>query len=306
MKTPRCTLRTFGLAIALGLSSACAGARVATFETPDQALLALADVAGTGDAGRTEELFGPGGLELLSSGDEVADREDALRVKQMILERLSFEDRGAETKVALLGNDEWPFPLPLVRREGRWAFDVEAGLEELENRRVGRNELLTLATLHAYVDAQREYFSSRHDGHPPAYAQRFFSSPDRHDGLHWPAAEGEPESPFGPLVAEAASEGYRRRAGEPVPFHGYYLRILTGQGRHAPGGEKSYLDGQGMMTGGFGLLAWPARYGSSGVMTFQVNQRGIVYQRDLGPDTEAAVAAITHFDPEPSWEPTGD
>lgn len=304
-RTTRWPSLLLGLAASAGATSACRSAPLAAFETPEQAMRALADLAGTGDEGRAEQLFGPDGVELLRSGDEVADREDALRVKQGIQERVAFEEASAGTRIALLGPDGWPFPIPLVRAGGRWRFDVEAGREELANRRVGRNELLTIATLHEYVEAQREYHSVGRDGHPPAYARAVISSAGKHDGLFWPADGDEPESPLGPLVAAAAQEGYRQGS-EPAPFHGYFYRTLTGQGPSAPGGEKSYLDERGRMTRGFALIAWPAKYGTSGVMTFQVNQQGLVYQRDLGADTAALAARITAYAPDETWDPTGD
>jgi hypothetical protein len=206
----------------------------------------------------------------------------------------------------LLGNDAWPFPVPLVREAGAWRFDVEAGIEELTNRRIGRNELSTLATLHEYVDAQREYASTGRDGNPPCYARSLLSSEGKHDGLYWPTAEGEPESPFGSFVASAANEGYTRRDAGPVAYHGYFYRSLERQGAHAPGGAKSYVDEKGLMSRGFALLAWPAKYGNSGVMTFVVGRNGIVFQRDLGEDTESAAAAIAAFDPDEIWTPTSD
>jgi hypothetical protein len=194
--------------------------------------------------------------------------------------------------------------LPLVLNEGRWRFDVAGGREELLNRRIGRNELLVLASLHAYVDAQREYLAGGWAGKPPAYARRFLSSEGARDGLYWPAVEGEEESPLGPLYAEAASS-HAQEAG-PQPFHGYYFRILEAQGPSAPGGARSYLDKKERLTRGFAAIAWPAKHGNSGVMTFKVNQQGIVFQKDLGPETEAAVAAIEAYDPDESWHPTGD
>ena len=175
------------------------------------------------------------------------------------------------------------------------------------NRRIGRNELLTIETLHDYVDAQREYFAQGRDGNPPAYAQKFRSGEGRHDGLFWPTAQGEPESPMGELAARAAAEGYRRdNDPEPDPYHGYYYRVLTAQGKAAAGGEKSYLDAKGLMTGGFAAIAWPARYGKGGVMTFIVNQQGIVLQKNLGAETEKAVQSITAYNPDKTWKPAGD
>jgi len=207
--------------------------------------------------------------------------------------------------IALLGEAAWEFPIPLVAVGNGWRFDVEAGREEITNRRVGRNELSTIATLREMVDAQREYAAEGRDGHPPAFASRLLSTPGRHDGLYWPVAEGEPESPLGEFVAAAAEEGYR--SGEaPIPYHGYHYRLLTAQGACAPGGPRDYLDAEGLLTGGFAVIAWPATYGSSGVMTFQVNRQGIVFQKDLGPGTRDAVAAIRAYDPDGSWTPTSD
>jgi hypothetical protein len=303
-------LRATGLAfVALAASLtllACSRAPQGTFATPEEAMQAIADLAGTGDDKKAEEIFGANGVELLRSGDEADDRADALRVKAMILEKVAFEDTDESTKVALLGNDAWPFALPLTRVDGRWRFDSEAGREELLNRRIGRNELQVLASLHAYVDAQREYAALPRDGKPAGYARKFLSSEGAHDGLYWPAAEGEEPSPLGPLLADATEERAQNAEAGPQPFHGYYFRILEAQGKSAPGGERSYLDEKGAMTKGFAAVAWPAKYENSGVMTFQVNQQGIVFQKDLGAETESAVAAITAYDPDESWTPTPD
>ena len=292
-----------GAAGLLLLLAGCGRPEPGTFATPEEAIQAVAGLVGTGDEQKIEEIFGPGSVDLFRSGDPVADREDAERVKEMILAKVAFEDFDERTKVALLGEEAWPLPIPLVRTADgkRWRFDTAAGREELLNRRIGRNELSTLASLHALVDAQREYRSVGRDGNPPAYAQKFRSGEGRHDGLYWVPAEGEPLSPLGDLFAEA--EGYHEPG---QPFHGYYFRMLTGQGSNAPGGAQDYLDSQGRMTGGFAAIAWPAKYGNSGVMTFLVNQRGIVFQKDLGAETAAAVDTIQAFDPDPTWEPTGD
>jgi hypothetical protein len=294
------------LALALCAGSACQSNKPAGFETPEAALHELADTIGSHDKARAEHLLGADGPELLQSGDEVSDREDAQRVQQWIREKIAFEEQGADARVALIGKDAWPFPIPLVRDGGAWRFDVEAGVEEIANRRIGRNELSTIATLHEYVDAQREYASVERDGQPRAFARKLFSSEGKHDGLYWPTAVGEPESPFGSEIAAAATQGYTHVEGENLPYHGYYYRVLLEQGKNAPGGAKSFLDANGRMTGGFALLAWPAKHGNSGVMTFVVGRQGIVYQKDLGADTEKAVAKIVAFDPDASWDPTGD
>jgi hypothetical protein len=303
----RAFIASLTLAAVLLAATAHAASPAQAFKTPEEAVKALAEVIDKHDDARTETMFGKDWREMLLSGDDAADRQDALKVRAMILEKVGFDDAEGNRKVPLLGKDEWPFPIPLVQEGELWRFDVAAGKEELLNRRVGRNEILTLATLHAVVDAQREYREAGRDGNPPAYAQKFRSDEGRHNGLYWPAAAGEQESPLGDLAAQAAAEGYRRdNDPEPDPYHGYYFRILTAQGKSAPGGEKSYLDAKGLMTGGFAAIAWPARYHNSGVMTFIVNQQGIVFQKDLGEGTAAAAAAITAYNPDETWDPTGD
>ena len=301
------TAVSFALAAPLMAASSRAELPTAMFPTPEEAIQALSAAIDKPDEARSQALFGKDWREVLGSGDPVADREDALKVRAMILEKVAFEDLEGNRKVALLGDDEWPFPIPLVKEGELWRFDVEAGTEELLNRRVGRNELLTLEALHAYVDGQRLYVSAGRDGNPPAYAQKLWSDEGKHNGLYWPSTEGQEQSPAGEVVAAAAAEGYKRDNDVgPDPYHGYFYRILKGQGKSAPGGEKSYLDEKGLMTKGFAGIAWPARYGSSGVMTFIVNQQGIVFQKDLGEKTGEAAAAITAYDPDETWDPTAD
>ena len=311
----RCTsLRTrFAASLLLALA-ACSSSTPAppvkklsqgSFESPEAAIRALGETAGSGHRAEVVRLFGPDGLDLLFSGDEVADHEDALAVRAMIAEKVVFEPGENGEQIAVLGNDGWPLPIPLMQTPDGWRFDIAAGREELENRRVGRNELMTIEALHAFVDAQREYASEEHDGEPRCYARKLFSNPDRHDGLYWPTAEGEPDSPLGVLIADAAEEGYEQGAGAEA-YHGYVYRILTSRGPGSPSGAKNYLDDRGLMTGGFAMLAWPVKYGTSGVMTFQVDERGIVYQKDLGDETEGAAAAITSFEIDASWEPAAD
>jgi hypothetical protein len=300
-----CSMKTTHLwtTLAAGCAlAACAAPRTATFATPEEALQRLLDAAEDSDA--ADELLGPGGFELLRSGDDVADRQDFEAVVELARERVAFEDVDADLKLALLGDEAWELPIPLVREDGTWSFDVEAGREEILNRRVGRNELSTIESLRALVEAQREFAAHSDGGLPGPYAARVLSTPGQHDGLYWPTAEGEPESPLGPFIAEAFAEGYR--SGAPVPYHGYFYRLLTAQGPHAPGGSMSYLDDEGRLASGFAVLAWPATWGNSGVMTFSVDRRGIVFERDLGPDTSSAVTRIESFDPDPSWDPVDD
>lgn len=310
MRTLR--MRPFASALLLagaatfGLSCESAPPPSSGFPSPEAAMHELADTIGTHEQPRIERLFGQGGLELLESGDEVADREDGRRVQEFIRQKLSFEERGTDTRIALIGNEDWPFPIPLVRSGGTWHFDVQAGVEEISNRRVGRNELSTLATLHAIVDAQREYASQPRDGEAQSYARHILSTEGKHDGLYWPTDEGQEDSPLGPLIGAASNEGYALHPETPQPYHGYSYRMLFEQGAHAPGGAKKYLDEKGTLTGGFAMLAWPAKYGNSGVMTFLVNQQGLVYQRDLGDETDAEAARIQAFDPDDRWDPVQD
>jgi len=285
-------------ALAGFLFLACAAPRAATFATPEAAVREL--VAAADDDAAAEKLLGAGGFSLLRSGDDVADRQDLENVAKLIRERLVFVDLDGDRKIAVLGSESWELPIPLVREAGSWRFDVEAGREEILNRRVGRNELSTLSTLHELVAAQREYAAEGRDGNPPAFAAKLLSSEGKHDGLYWPVDEGEDPSPLGPLVAEAAEEGYRDDVAKPIPYHGYLYRLLTAQGKNAPGGARSYLDGEKRLTGGFAVVAWPATYDNSGVMTFVVNQRGIVFQKDLGLETAKVVTGIQSYDPDAS------
>jgi hypothetical protein len=309
MKPRHSGFQTAVLAVLAGLLLTLAGCsrepEPGTYATPEEAVAALDSLVGTGDAKRADEIFGPGSLDLFQTGDPAEDRREAQLVKQMLAEKVGFEEIDEDTRVALFGEKEWPFPIPLVRKDGRWRFDTAAGREELLNRRIGYYELWTLASLHAYVDAQRDYAAAGRDGKPAAFAQRFLSSEGSHDGLYWPVAGSDALSPLGDLLAGAAM-GPTTPPGQPRAFHGYYFRILKGQGEHAPGGARSYLDPKGHMTAGFAAVAWPAKYGNSGIMTFIVNQQGIVFEKDLGEGTDAAVAGIQAFDPDDTWHPTSD
>ncbi len=230
-----------------------------------------------------------------------ADREDFQRVKVMIEEWVGFEDFDENTKIALLGEDAWPWPIPLVKAGNGWRFNTEEGREELLNRRIGRNELWTLTSLHEIVEAQREYRSEPRDGKPRAFARRFRSTEGNRDGLYWPSDDESDLSPLGEALA-----GSEKWQDEPHPFHGYFYRILTSRGANAPGGEMDYLDEDGNLTRGYAVIAWPAKYGNSGVMTFMVNHRGLVFEKDLGADTAQVVEAIESYNPDSSWSPTED
>ncbi len=281
--------------------SACNRPSQEIFDSPEAAIQTLSELINQNDDQHTERVFGPGSVQMFRSGDAEADREDFGRVRAMIQERVEFEDINAETKIALLGDAAWPWPIPLVKDGEGWRFDTHEGTEELLNRRIGRNELWTLTVLHELVEAQREYRSESRDGNPPAYAQWFRSTEGKHDGLYWPTEDGAELSPAGELLA-----GSGPREGEPNPFHGYYYRILTSRGENAPGGVMDYLDENGHLTRGFGTIAWPAKYANSGVMTFIVNHRGLVYQKDQGLTTDKIVEKIDRFNPDSSWEPTDD
>ena len=271
------------------------------FETPGAAIDEMVVLIEELDDARIEAVFGEGSLDLFRSGDEEADHEDIERIRQMIEVDVAFDEYDENTLVAQFGELQWPWPIPLVRDGNGWRFDTPAGREELLNRRIGRNELWTLTALHELVEAQREYHALAPEG-TPTFAARFLSSEGARDGLYWPTEEDETPSPLGGLLAESDV----RHADEPQPFHGYLYRILTSQGPSAPGGEKEFVNEEGNLTGGFAVIARPAKYGNSGVMTFITNHRGLVYQKDLGAETEALAEEITTFDPDVSWAPTPD
>jgi len=274
-----------------------------SFATPDDALKAVVDDLKSDNLSDLLKIFGPTIEPILNSGDPVADQNARQRFVAAAEESHRFDGSG-DSLTLIIGKDDWPFPIPLKKVDDRWQFDTAAGKEEILNRRIGENELSTIQTMLAYVDAQGDYAElQRQRSGMPEYAQRILSTSGKMDGLYWPTAEGEPESPLGPLVAAARAVGYRRSANaeEPSPYHGYFFKVLTGQGPNAPGGAVDYIV-NGRMIGGFGLVAWPARYGDSGVMTFMVNHDGVVYQKNLGPQTAKLAPAISRFDPDPSWQ----
>ena len=292
---------------ALILVMSCATARAATtgqkhFETPEEAVQDLIDALRKDDKRQLAEVLGPGSGPLLSSGDKVADNHGREAFLREYDERHRLEAGGGKI-VLYVGADDYPFPIPVVPDGPSWRFDTPEGKEEILNRRIGRNELAAIQVCLAYVDAQREYYAqARKQGEVLEYAQRMASTPGKRDGLYWEAKAGEPESPLGPLVAKARTEGYRKsEAKGPIPYHGYYYRILTGQGPDAPGGATDYV-AKGHMIGGFGLVAFPAQYGASGVMTFIVNHDGVVYQKDLGPSTAARAEQMKLFNPDTGWQ----
>jgi hypothetical protein len=275
-----------------------------SFVSPEEAVNALVVAVKTNDKKEILAILGPGGKELTSSGDEVADKEGREKFLNAYDEMNKLEQESADKIVLHVGTDDWPLPIPIVEKDNKWIFDTKAGKEEILNRRIGRNELNVIEVLHAYVDAQREYASSDcKGGGVVEFAQKFISTEGKHDGLYWEAKEGEEMSPLGPLVAQAANEGYAEKA-EGInfsPFHGYYYKILKGQGKHATGGIYDYVV-KGKMILGFALVAYPAQYGNSGVMAFIVNQEGVIYQKDLGKNTEKIAKAMKKFDPDKTWK----
>jgi Protein of unknown function (DUF2950) len=279
-----------------------------TFPTPEDAVRALDAAATDRDTNALAAIFGPGFGDIVSPDPIQAQNE--LTNFSRSLTQSNFLDRAQPDRYILeTGADRWPFPIPIVRTNGGWVFDTAAGKDELIDRRIGRNELDTLKSVRAYVDAQREYASKDHNGNEVLkYAQKIISTPGARDGLYWPTADDGEISPLGPQVAEAQAQGYLKQGAPqetPQPFHGYYFKILKSQGPNAPGGKYDYVI-NGNMIGGFALVAWPAGYGDSGVMTFIVNQQGKVYQKDLGPNTAAIAKAMTEYNPDKSWKLSPD
>jgi hypothetical protein len=275
-----------------------------TFATPEDAAAALVQAVKARDSAATMAILGHDKGDL-SSGDPVADRALAERFVAEYEQKHTLAAKG-DAMTLTLGNDDFPFAFPLVKAGDRWRFDTAAGKDELLARRIGANELDTLKVLQAIVDAQRDYASADRNGDGVlSYARKFISSPGKQDGLYWPTKAGEPPSPLGPVVAGATAEGYKAKQGTPTAYHGYYFRMLQGQGKHAGGAAFDYVV-HGRAIGGFAVVAYPAKYGSSGVMTFIVNQDGKVYQSDLGRDTARKAAAIRVFDPGPGWSPVAD
>ena len=272
-----------------------------TFASPEEAVKAFIEALKSNDVKALEAILGPGSRDLVSSGDPVADKAVRERFLSRYGEKNRLEVTDAKANLSL-GNDDWPFAVPIVKKDGLWRFDAKAGKEEILARRIGQNELSAIQFCLAYVDAQREYTLKDRDGDGLLeYAQKFGSDKGKKNGLFWKAKEGEEQSPLGPIAAAAYSRGYRKKGENPQPFYGYYYRILTGQGKNAPGGAYGYL-AKGNMIGGFALVAYPAKYASSGVMTFIVNHDGVVYEKDLGRNTEKAVQAMKLFDPDSTWK----
>ena len=273
-----------------------------TFASPDDAAKAVVDAAKSGNRDAMLAIFGPGSAEIIYSGDAEADKAAfaGFVSDYDAMHRWRKLDDGSE--LLLTGTDNKTFPIPVKKNEaGQWYFNTFAGKEEILSRRIGRNEMAAIDVCVVTADAQAEYFAQHHDG-VKQYAQKFISEEGKQNGLYWASAEGQPKSPLGPMVAYATSEGYKLQPNQHVPFHGYYFYMLYKQGPDAKGGAKDYIV-NGKMTGGFAVVAYPAQYGDSGIMTFTINQAGVVYEKDLGKTTSEVAEAMTEFNPDKSWKP---
>lgn len=286
--------------------SACTKAPVhRTFTTPEDAVRALIDAAKAGNLDDVIAIFGPEGQALVDSSDVATARRNREIFAAAIAERWRLDEKGANGRVLVIGNEDWPFPVPLVKDADGWRFDTEAGKEEILDRRIGRNELAAIKACLTYVAAQRLYAARSHDGAPAGvFATSFRSASGRENGLYWPAKHGQHRSPLGDLVAQAAIDAVGQRQGEPSPFHGYFFRILTKQGAAAGGGAKDYVV-NGQMTGGFAIVAWPAEYEATGIMTFVVGPDGVVKQKDLGAETGTAGRQMASYDADATWVAAG-
>jgi hypothetical protein len=310
--TDRFTTRALlALALAAGVATGAAHPRPAaaetaappagqTFVTADDAVTALIAALRGNDTHALHTMLGLGSDKLVNSGDHVADDQARRKFLASYDERHQLVADGVNRMVLHVGPNDWPLPLPVVEADGRWHFDSQLGAQEMVDRRIGENEIAAIRTALAYVDAQKLYFSMASDAGAAEYAQRLISMPGQHDGLYWPAEDGD--SPLAPLIAQAQDAGEPGEivSGKQVPYQGYFYRILKDQGANAPGGAMDYIS-NGHMTKGFALVAWPARFGASGIMTFIVDQDGVVFQKDLGEQTDAIASKMKLFDPDLSW-----
>jgi len=285
-------------------TSPAASTAARLFKSSEAAADALIAAAAGNDTEDLLLILGPEGKDVVFSGDPTADQAGRAAFVAAAKEKTSFFPRTKSSVFLEVGADTWPFPIPLVKGPKGWFFDSAAGREELISRRIGRNELNAIELCRGFVIAEKDYARQAPNG-DGVYAQRLISTKGQRDGLYWPAKAGEPESPLGPLAADASSQGYDTEPSErgPRPFHGYLFKIMPAQGDSAPGGARSYI-ADGKMKGGFALVAWPAEYGVSGIMTFVVNQNGIVFEKDLGKATADRAPAMDRFDPDVTWKPT--
>jgi hypothetical protein len=275
------------------------------FQTPGDAVDALIAANRNDDPNTIVKILGPKARKIVYSGDKVADQHARERFLAAYDEAHELVRQNPDRDVLQVGENEWPMPIPLDMVKGGWQWNTAAGVEEILNRRIGRNELNAIGVARAYVEAQDEYgdlHSFDHGKH--IYAQKLLSDEGKRDGLYWPVKDGEAESPLGPLVAHARAQGYAEKDGhlEHAPYRGYVFKVLTEQGPNARGGAKNYINKKGLMTRGYALIAWPAKYGDSGIMTFIVNENGIVYEKNFGKDTASIAGDITAYDPDSSWK----
>src|SRR5437899_8597245 len=276
------------------------------FDTPKQAADALVQVASNFDVAAAKEILGPDSEDIVSSEDPVQDKNRAAQFAAKAKEKSStqIDKKGPNRAILLVGNDDFPLPIPIVKRKGKWSFDTKVGREEILNRRIGANELNAIAICRGFVEAQKEYAEEKHDDSKVnQYAQHILSTPGKHDGLAWKNQDGTWGGPVGEEVAKALEEGYSAQRGQ--PYHGYYFKVLKGQGPAAPMGEMDFVVG-GAMIGGFALAAAPAEYRVTGVMTFIVGPDGVVYQKDLGPDTLKTFQSMDKYNPDKTWKVTED
>jgi Protein of unknown function (DUF2950) len=300
----RARILLLGLVIPLTACQKAQQSGPRTFATPGDAANALVAAVRSGNEGDLLAVLGPDSKDLISSGDPVQDRNIGKTLVNEYDEMHRWRSLDGGAQILLVGADNFPFAIPLRRNpRGQWFFDTAAGREEVLNRRIGRNELAIIDVCQAAANAQAQYFSQFHDGSTTKqFAQKFISDPGKQNGLYWAQSQGQPQSPLGPLVAYATSEGYSAKPDAHMPFHGYFFRILKSQGSNAPGGAKDYLV-NGKMLHGFAFVAYPAQYGNSGVMTFMINQDGVLLQKDLGATTTQTATAMASFNPDNSWKP---
>jgi len=308
----RCMHRKFTMiaicATSLTAAISMQAAEQKTFATAAEAAQALYKASADGNQDEIVAVLGEDGKELVYSGDPVQDKRGMAGFVKAYKAKHALVKQDAKTQILQIGSSDWPMPIPIVNDEGKWRFDTAAGKEELMYRRIGHNELGAIAACRGFIDAEKDYAAAAHDGLPAGiYAQKLMSAPGKQDGLYWEAKEGEAASPAGPLLAEAGGQGYAAEGlgGKSEPYHGYLYRILKAQGANARGGAKSYL-ADGQLTGGVALVAYPSEYRVSGVMTFIINQRGVVFQKDLGDKTAEIAGAMTEYNPDTTWKKVTD
>lgn len=305
----RCFISAF---LACLLSSSIAFGKQAEkqihFSSPDEAIKMLVTAAKDHDPNKLIQILGPESKSIIESGDPVEDSKTRERFIKAYEEANKVEKINETKSILSVGKNAWIFPIPLMKEGNSWYFDTPAGKEEIINRRIGRNELATMQSMLAYVDAQREYYLNNHQKNKlPSYAEKILSSPNKRDGLYYPVKEGEPPSPLGELYATASLEGYgkNKHGNTQNAYHGYYYRILKSQGKDAKNGAYDYVI-DGRMVGGHALIAWPATYGNSGIMTFIVSHDGVVYEKNLGPNTASLIPQIKSFNPDKTWKADKD